>query len=150
MNSQKLEGVTDFKYLGATLCKDGTCSEEIRIRVVSVMAVMARLNRILLSSTISFASKFKLCTFLVTSILYNCETWTLLADCEKRIQVFETKCMKKFLRISYLERKANDWVPSKINSLVGPQEPLPAIGKRRKFAWYWHVTRHDSFSKPSF
>ena len=26
MNGQKLEEVTSFKYLGATLCKDGTCS----------------------------------------------------------------------------------------------------------------------------
>ena len=28
MNGQKLEEVTSFKYLGATLCKDGTCSAE--------------------------------------------------------------------------------------------------------------------------
>ena len=29
MNGQKLEEVTSFKYLGATLCKDGTCSAEL-------------------------------------------------------------------------------------------------------------------------
>ena len=28
MNGQKLEEVTSFKYLGAVLCKDGTCSAE--------------------------------------------------------------------------------------------------------------------------
>ena len=28
MNDQKLEEVTSFKYLGVTLCKDGTCSAE--------------------------------------------------------------------------------------------------------------------------
>ena len=33
MNSQKLEYVTSFKYLRATLCKDGTCSAEVRIRI---------------------------------------------------------------------------------------------------------------------
>ena len=33
MNGQKLEEVTSFKYLGETLCKDGTCSAEIRIRL---------------------------------------------------------------------------------------------------------------------
>ena len=31
MNGQTLEKVTSFKYLGATLCKDGTCSAEVRI-----------------------------------------------------------------------------------------------------------------------
>ena len=29
MNSQKVEEVTSFKYLGATLCKDSTCSAEV-------------------------------------------------------------------------------------------------------------------------
>ena len=46
MNGQKLEEVTSFKYLGATLCNDGTCSAEIRIRIASATAAMARLNRI--------------------------------------------------------------------------------------------------------
>ena len=65
MNRQTLEEVTSFKNLGATLCKDGTCSAEIRIRIA---AAMARLNRIWRCNTISFASKFKLYKSLVTSI----------------------------------------------------------------------------------
>ena len=56
MNGQKLEEVTSFKYLGATLYKDGTCSAEVRIRIASAMA---RLNRIWRCNTISFASRFK-------------------------------------------------------------------------------------------
>ena len=46
MNGHKLEEVTSFKYLGATLCKDDTCSAEVNIRIISAMAAMARLNRI--------------------------------------------------------------------------------------------------------
>ena len=85
---------------------------------------------------------------LVTSILpYGCETWTLLANSVKSIQACKTKCPRKLLRISYLEHKTNDWVRSKINFLVGPQEPLPATVKRRKLAWFGHVTRHDSLFK---
>ena len=57
MNSQKLEAVTSFKYLGATLCKDGTCSGEICIRIASAMAAMARLNRTWRCNTISFAKQ---------------------------------------------------------------------------------------------
>ena len=69
MKSQKLEEVTGFKYLGATLCKDGTCSAEVHIRIASAVAAMARLNRIWWCNTISFESKFKLYKSLVTSIL---------------------------------------------------------------------------------
>ena len=97
MNGQKLEEVTSLKYLGATLCKDGTCSAEICIRIASAMAAMARLNGIWHCNTISFNSKFKLCKSRVTCILlYGCETWTLLADSEKRIQAFETDAWGNF------------------------------------------------------
>ena len=41
--SQKLEKVTSFKYLGATLSKDCTCLAEIHIWII--LAVMDRLNR---------------------------------------------------------------------------------------------------------
>ena len=44
MNGQKLEEVTSFKYLGATLYEDGTCSAEVRIRITSAMAAMSRLT----------------------------------------------------------------------------------------------------------
>ena len=40
MNGQK----STFKYLGAILCKDGTCSAEIRIRVAAAIAAMADLT----------------------------------------------------------------------------------------------------------
>ena len=91
------------------------------------MAAMARLNKIWRCNTIDYASKLKLSKSLVTSIfLYGCETWTLLANLKKKIQIFETECMRKLLRISYLEHKTNDWVRNKINFLVGPQESLVA------------------------
>ena len=51
------------------------------------------------------------------------------------------------LRISYLEHKTNDWVRSKINFLVGPQETLLAAAKSHKHAWFGYVTRRGSLSK---
>ena len=114
INGQKLEEVTSFTYLGATLCKGGTCSAEVCIRIASAMSTMARLNRIWQCNTISFASNFELYKSLVTFILlYGRQTWTLLADSEKRIQAFATKCLLKLLRIFYLQHKINDWVQSK-------------------------------------
>ena len=70
---------------------------------------------------------------------------------EKRIQVFETKCLRKLLRISHLEHKTNDWVRSKINFLVGPQEPLLATVKRRKLSWFGacHTPRQPLQNRPS-
>ena len=86
MNGQKLEKVTSFKYLGTSLCKDGICSADARIRIASAMA---RLNRIWRRNTISFASKFKLYESLATYILlYVCDTWILFADSKKKESKF--------------------------------------------------------------
>ena len=91
---------------------------------------------------ISFASKFKPYKSLVTSILlYGCETWTLLADSEKRIQAFETKYLRKLIRISYLKHKTNNWVRSKINFPCGSTGTSHGSGMP-------HATRASS--KPFF
>ena len=83
-----------------------TCSAEIRIWTASAMAAMASLNRIWRCNIISYANKFKLYKSLVTSILPSGrETWTLLAVSErKRMQAFETKCLRKLHRITYTWR----------------------------------------------
>ena len=91
INGEPLGEVSSFKYLGATLSEDGTCTAEIRIRIVTATAAMARLSRVW-KSNISFHTRFKLYKSLVVSILlYGCETWTLMAETERRIQAFETK-----------------------------------------------------------
>ena len=43
--------------------------------------------------------------------------------------------------------KTSEWVRSKINFLVGPQEPLLATLTSLKLAWFRHVTCHNSLSK---
>ena len=148
MNGQKLEEVCSFKYLGATLSRDGSCTAEIRIRIGTATSAMARLDRIWRSNSINFTTKYRLYKSLVVSILlYGCETWILLAESEKKIHAFKNKCLRKLLRISYHEHKTNEHVRNIVTSLMGPQEPNLATVKRRKLAWFGHVTRHNTLSK---
>ena len=109
---------------------------------------MARLSRIWKSNNISFYTKFRLYKSLVVSILlYRCESRTLLADTEKRLQAFENKCMRKLLQISYTEHRTNEEVWDSVALCVGIQEPLLTAVKRRKMAWYGHTVRHNTLSK---
>ena len=79
------------------------------------------------SHAINFASKFNLCKSLVTPILlYGCETWIPRADSDKRIQAFETMCLRKLLRISHFDHKTNDWARSEFNFVLSSNEPLLA------------------------
>ncbi|KAH3814583.1 hypothetical protein DPMN_143087 [Dreissena polymorpha] len=53
MNGEKLEEATCFKFLGATLSKNGASTAEVRSRIA---IAMARLSRLWTSSSISFPS----------------------------------------------------------------------------------------------
>ena len=48
---------------------------------------------------------------LVTSIfLYACESWTLTAERQKRIQAMEIRCYRKIVRFSYKDHDTNEEV----------------------------------------
>ena len=68
----------------------------------------------------------------------------------KAIEVSETQYLRKLLRISRLEHKTNDWVWSKINLLVGPQEPLLSTVKETETCMVWarHTPRQPLQSHP--
>ena len=56
---------------------------------------------------------------------------------------------RKNLRILTREHKTDDFVRQQINTYMYAdiQEPPLAIVKRRKLAWYAHVSCYDSLSK---
>ena len=85
---------------------------------------------------------------LVTSIfLYACESWTLTADLQRRIQAMEMRCYRKILHISYKDHVTNQEVRAKIQQAIGPHEDLLTIVKRRKLQWYGYVARSSGLAK---
>ena len=84
---------------------------------------------------------------LVTSIfLYACESWTLKAELQRRIQAMEMRCYCKILYISYKDHVTNEEVRTKIQQAIGPNEDLTIV-KRRKLQWYGHVSRSSDLAK---
>ena len=84
---------------------------------------------------------------LVTAILlYACESWTLTAEIQRRIQAMEMRCYHKILHISYTDHVTNKEVCAKIQQAIGPHEDLTIV-KRRKLQWYGHVSRSSSPAK---
>lgn len=147
MNGQTLEVVKEFKYLGSFVSEDGSSTKEIKARIGIASSAMTRLAKIWRGNTISFPVKVRLYKSLVLStLLYGCESWTLTADTERRIQAFENKSYRRMLHISYREHRTNDYVRQLVTTLAGEQEPVISAVKRRKMAWYGHVTRHTSLS----
>ena len=71
--------------------------------------------------------------------LYACETWTITADIERRIQALEMRCFCKLLGIWYRGHITNEEVKARTGNAIRPYEDLTSV-KRRKLKWYGHVT----------
>ena len=121
---------------------------EVLSRAAQTMAALARLKIIWKDKNIRIKHKIRLMRALVMTIfLYACETWTLTAELQRRIQALEFRCFRKILGISYKDRVTNEHVRETIVKHIGPYEDLLATVKRRKLKWYGHVTRSDGLSK---
>ena len=98
--------------------------------------------------SISLSSKRRLMRSLVTSIfLYACESWSLTAELQRRIQAMEMRCYRNILHISHENHVTNEEVRAKVQQAIGPHEDLLTIVKRRKLQWYGHVSRSSGLAK---
>ena len=147
MNGQRLETVTSFKYLSSTITAEGS-KPDIHSRTAQAMAALTRVNPVWTYKSISLSSKIRLMRSLVTSIfLYACESWTLKAELQRRIQAMEMRCYRNILHISYKDHVTNEELLAKIQQAIGPHEDLLTIVKRRKLQWYGPVSRSSGLAK---
>ena len=147
MNGQKLETVTSFKYLGSVITDEGP-KPEILSRIAQTTAALTRLKPVWYDRRISLSSKIRLMRPLVTSIfLYACDSWTLIAELQRRIQAMKMGCYHKILRISYKDHVTNEEVHAKIQQAIGPHADLLTIIKRHKLQWYSHVSHSSGLAK---
>ena len=147
VNNQKLESVRSFKYLGAIVSEAGS-KPEVLSRIAQTTAAVTKLKPIWKNKNITISSKIRLMRSLVLSIfLYACESWTLTADLEKRINAVEMRCYRRILNISYQDRIRNEDVKERIKNAIGPYVDLLTIVRKRKLNWYGHVTRSSGLAK---
>ena len=147
IDNKKLETVRSFKYLGAIVSDEGS-KPEVLSRIAQTTAAVTKLKVIWNDKNIAISSKIRLMRSLAMSIfLYACETWTITADIERRIQALEMTCFRKLLGNSYRDHITNEEVKSRIGNAIGPYEDLLTTVKRRKLKWFGHVTRSSGLAK---
>ena len=91
-----------------------------------------------------------MCSLVTSIFLYACESWTLTAELQRRIQAMEMRCYRRILHISYKDHVTNEEVRAKIQRAIGPHEDLLTIVKRRKLQWYGHFSRSSGLAKTIF
>ena len=111
-----------FKYLGSVITDEGP-KPGILSRIAQTAAALTWLKPVWNDRSSSLSSKIQLKRTFVTFIsLYACESWTLTAELQRRIQAMEMRCYHKILCISYKDHVTNEKVRARIQQSIGPTE----------------------------
>ena len=93
-------------------------------------------------------------SLVISIFLYACESWTLTAELEKRMQAlekrtqaFEMRCYCRLLNISYKDHVTNEEVRRKIQTAIGEYDELLTLVKKLKLRWFGHVSRSSGLAK---
>ena len=118
------------------------------LSIAQTTAALSRLKIIWRDKNISLASKVKLMRMLILStFLYACESWTLTAEIERRIQALEIRCNSRLLNIPYKDHVTNEEVRNRIQNAIGVHDDLLTMVKKRKLRWYGHISRSSGMVK---
>ena len=147
IKGQRLEEVENFKYLGAIISNEGS-KPEILSRIAETIEALSRLKIMLRDKNISLASKVKLMrTLTLSTFLYACESWTLTAEIERRIQALEMRCYRRLLNLSYKAQVTDEEVRNRIQNAIGMHDDLLTMVKKRKLRCNGHISRSSGMAK---
>ncbi len=95
LGSEKIEEVSEFKYLGTVLCKHGGMEEAIRERVMKGRSVVGSLTGVMKGRNVSMDVKRGLRNSILLPILtYGSENWTWSRAQRSRVHAVEMSYLR--------------------------------------------------------
>ena len=138
IQQELVKQVEKFKYLGSTVTADARCTTEIKARIGIAKTAFRKMNNLLTNSRISMETRKRAVkTYVWSTLLYGCETWTVSREMEKRLEAMEMWCWRRMLRVSWTERRTNVNILEAIES----GRELMAILRKRQMGFLGHVMR---------
>jgi hypothetical protein len=137
VNGVSLKNVDDFKYLGAIRTMDGKSVTEILSRIRAAKFRFSEKRQLFRNRSSPFTEKMLWYhTFVLSTLLYGCETWTTDANMFRKLESFNLQCLRQMYgrswdyNISYASRLKRTGMVT-IESLVR-QRRLNWLGKMSK------------------
>lgn len=138
IDGHDIEVVDTFKFLGSTITSDSRCEKDIRRRISLGKSAVRKLEKVWKDRGVSKQTKIKLMRVLVFPVfMYSSETWVIRKADRKRIDAFELWCWRRLLRVSWRERRSNQWILDTLD----PGEPLEKLIVTSALKYFGHVCR---------
>ncbi|CAH8590746.1 unnamed protein product [Heterobilharzia americana] len=100
IESEVVECVDHFTYLGSRINPGGLVADEISARILKARLPLANLRHLWRRRDIRLSIKGRVyCTAVHSVLLYGCETWPLKVEDIKRLQVFDHRFLRSIGRI---------------------------------------------------
>ncbi|XP_071853762.1 uncharacterized protein [Apostichopus japonicus] len=81
--------------------------------------------------------------YILSTLLYASETWTLSKETENKIEAFEMWLYRKMLKVSYKDRMSNEEVLNRVSE----ERKLLSELKNRKMQYMGHILRSNGLQK---
>ena len=141
-----VQQVSDFTYLGTIISSDGTIDRELSARIQKASGAFNQLSNIWKNRNIQSYTKIRIYKAAVlTILLYGSEVWNTTKKQLHRFEVFHQRCLRRILRIRWLDRVRNTEVLERAK--INPVETY--IGANR-LRWFGHVTRMPDTRLPKY
>ena len=145
IDTETMETVTDFIFVGSKITADGDCSHEIKRHWLLGRKAVTNLDSILKSRDITLPTKVCLVKAMVFPVvMYGCESWTVKKAERQRIDAFELWCWRRLLRVPWTARRSNQSILKEINA----EYSLEGLMQKLKLQYFGHLMwRADSLEK---
>ena len=113
---ETVETMADFISWGSNITADGACNHEIKRLLLLGRKAMTNLDSILKSRDITLSTKVCLVKAMVFPVvMYGCESWTIKKYERRRIDAFELRCWRRFLRVPWTARRSKQSILKEIS-----------------------------------
>ena len=105
---------------------------------------MTNVDDMLKRRDITFPTKVHLVKAMVfPAVMYGCESWTIKKDEHQRIDAFELRCWRRYLRVPWTARRSNQSMLKGINL----EYPLEGLMLKLKLQYFGHLMQRANSLK---
>ncbi|XP_048759469.1 uncharacterized protein LOC125669065 [Ostrea edulis] len=139
-----VEEVSEFVYLGSKITADGDSTSDVESRIAKARAAFASLGNIWKSTAISIKTKIRIFkSNIIGVLLYGVESWKVTKSIVLRLDVFQTKCLRRILKVFWPNTISNKDLYQRTST-----SPISEMIKMRRWKWIGHVHRMGATSIP--